>query len=124
MQMPVADREPPKLGVRIITVTPEGQLERAGIQVMDLLSKYGKFAVVDYRKRKETLPKEYETLKLQTDAIEAFALSITGNETLAREIVARSTVKDRVEARLKNYWRIYPHGNKVVENWMRLAANK
>lgn len=76
------------------------------------------------RKRKETLPKEYETLKLETDSIEAFALSITGNDTLALEVVARSTVKDRVEARLKHYWRIYPHGNKVVENWMRLAANK
>lgn len=197
-QMPVADREPPNLGVRIINVTPEGQLERAGIQVMDLLSNYGKFKVIDHstyykarefylktpdkkvqvqfwrgrtpltlellpgtlggstneynvvayssdiemvqlaaalsgnmdkfieasRKRKETMPKEYETLKLETDSIEAFALSITGNDTLAREVVARSTVKDRVEARLKHHWRIYPHGNKVVENWMRLAANK
>lgn len=76
------------------------------------------------KKRKETLPKEYETFKLETDSIEAFALSNTGNDTLAREVVARSTVSDRVEARLKHYWRIYPHGNKVVENWMRLATNK
>lgn len=76
------------------------------------------------RKRKETLPKEYETLKLETDSIEAFALSINGNDTLAREIVARSTEKDRVEGRLKHHWRIYPQGNKVVENWMRLAANE
>ena len=76
------------------------------------------------RKRKETLPKEYETLKLETDSIEAFALSISGNDTLAREVVARSTETDRVEGRLKHYWRIYPFGNKVVENWMRLAAKK
>lgn len=61
---------------------------------------------------------------LQTDSIEAFALSSTGNDTLARELVARSTENDRVEARLKHYWRTYPHGNKVVENWMRLAMNK
>jgi hypothetical protein len=75
------------------------------------------------RKRKETLPKDYET-KLQTDSIEAFALSINGNDALAREVVARSTEKDRVEARLKYYWRIYPQGEKVVDNWTRLAANK
>ena len=75
-------------------------------------------------KRKEVLPKDYVSLKLQTDSIEAFALSSTGNDTLARELVARSTEKDRVEARLKHYWRTYPHGNKVVENWMRLATNK
>jgi tetratricopeptide (TPR) repeat protein len=75
-------------------------------------------------KRKETLPEDYQKLKLQTDSLEAFALSTNGNDTLAREIVARSTEKDRVEARLKHYWRTYPHGNKVVENWMRLAPNK
>jgi hypothetical protein len=76
------------------------------------------------RKRKEILATDYETLKLQTDSIEAFALSINGNDTLAREVVARSTEKDRVEARLKHYWRNYPHGKKVVDNWTRLAASR
>jgi hypothetical protein len=46
--MPPADREPPKLGVRIIKINPGGQLERAGIQMMDRLSKYGKFEVIDH----------------------------------------------------------------------------
>ncbi|HXQ72763.1 MAG TPA: tetratricopeptide repeat protein [Pyrinomonadaceae bacterium] len=74
-------------------------------------------------KRKESLPKEFETLKLQIDSLEALALSVNGNDALAREVIARSTEKDRVEARLKNYWRTYPQGNKVVENWMRLSTN-
>src|ERR1700752_75510 len=47
-QMPYVEREPPKLGVRVIEITPEGQLQKAGIQVMDLLSKYGRFTIVDH----------------------------------------------------------------------------
>lgn len=75
------------------------------------------------RKRKEEMPKEFETLKLQIDSLEALALSVNGNDALAREVIARSTDKDRVEARLKQYWRTYPQGNKVVENWLRLSKN-
>lgn len=75
------------------------------------------------KKRKEVLPKEFETLKLQIDSLEALALSVNGNDALAREVIARSTEKDRVEARLKHYWRRYPQGNKVVENWLRLTKN-
>lgn len=75
------------------------------------------------RKRKEVLPKEFETLKLQIDSLEVLALSVNGNDALAREVIARSTEKDRVEARLKYYWRTYPQGNKVVENWLRLSKN-
>lgn len=75
------------------------------------------------RKRKEALPKEFETFKLQIDSLEALALSVNGNDALAREVIARSTQKDRVEERLKHYWRFYPQGNKVVENWIRLSKN-
>ena len=41
-------RKVPFLGCRVIEVTPKGQAERGGIQVMDLLSKYGEFTVVDH----------------------------------------------------------------------------
>ena len=73
------------------------------------------------KRYKETLPKNYETFQLQIASVEALALAVSGNDALAREVIARPTQKDRIEGRLKHYWRGYPHGNKVVENWMRLA---
>jgi tetratricopeptide (TPR) repeat protein len=72
---------------------------------------------------KQVDPKEFESFKLQIDSAEALALATSGHDELAREVVARSTQKDRVEGRLKNYWKWYPHGNKVVENWMRLMKS-
>ena len=41
-------RKVPYVGCRVIKVVPDSQAERAGIQVMDLLSKYGEFTVVDH----------------------------------------------------------------------------
>lgn len=41
-------RKVPFVGCRVIKVTPGGQAERGGIQVMDLLSKYGEYTVVDH----------------------------------------------------------------------------
>ena len=102
----------------------KGTIEIEMVQLAAALSgNMDKFSEAS-RKRKEVWPKEYETLKLQIASLEAFALSINGNDTLAREVVARSTDTDRVEARLKHYWRTYPQGNKVAENWMRLTAIK
>jgi hypothetical protein len=71
----------------------------------------------------EQLPKDYETFKLQILSAEALALSMSGKDELARAVVAGSQDKDRVEGKLKQYWRFYPNGNKAVENWMRLSKN-
>jgi hypothetical protein len=48
LDLPEGNREPPKLGVRVIEIIPDGQAEAAGVQTMDLLAKYGKFKVVDH----------------------------------------------------------------------------
>src|SRR6476469_754619 len=47
-QNPIEQRRNPGHGVRVIEVNPEGQAAQAGIQTMDLLSKYGKFDLVDH----------------------------------------------------------------------------
>jgi hypothetical protein len=70
---------------------------------------------------KEALPDKYEAYKLQVDSAEALALAMSGQEERARSIIAGWSNKDRVEGRLRNYWREFPAGNKVVENWLRLA---
>lgn len=101
----------------------EGTFEIAVVQLAAALSGNMDKFIEGSRIYKEKLPKEYEELKLKTDSIEALALSINGNDTLAREVIARWAQKDRVEERVKHYWRIYPQGNKVVENWMRLTKN-
>jgi hypothetical protein len=48
---------------------------------------------------------------------------MSGQDEPARAVVAEWARKDRVEGRLKDFWRHYPHGNKAVENWMRLSKN-
>ena len=73
---------------------------------------------------KETLPKDYEDQKFQTDSAEALALAISGQDDLARAVIARWKDKDRIEGRLRSCWRNYPGGGKVAENWLRLAASQ
>lgn len=100
-----------------------GTIEIEMVQLAAALSGNTDKFVEATNKRKERFPKEFETLKLQIDSLEALALSVNGNDALAREVIVRSTQKDRVEGRLKHYWRTYPQGNKVVENWIRLSKN-
>ena len=47
-QLPEGNLEPPKLGVRVIEIVPDGQAEASGVQTMDLLASYGKFKIVDH----------------------------------------------------------------------------
>lgn len=64
VQQPADEPRPPKQGVRVIKVVPGGQADRAGIQDMDLLSKYGPFTVTDYStyyKAREAYLKEPNT---------------------------------------------------------------
>ena len=72
---------------------------------------------------KEKLPKDYETYKLQSDSAEVLALAVSGHEQRARAVIARWAEKDRIEGRLRECWSTYPSGNKVIENWLRLAQN-
>jgi len=72
---------------------------------------------------KEKLPKLYEDKKLLIDSAEALALAVSGQDERARAVIARWAEKDRVEGRLREAWSIYPLGNKVIENWLRLAQN-
>ena len=74
------------------------------------------------RKYKELLPEDYERNKLQIDAVEALALAKGGQDELARAVVARWKQKDRVEGRIRYYWRRYPGGSKVIDNWFRLSS--
>ncbi|HSD45724.1 MAG TPA: hypothetical protein VLB87_03845 [Pyrinomonadaceae bacterium] len=59
---------------------------------------------------------------MQRDSAEALVLALNGQEQKAREIVARWSQKDRVPGRLKNYWKHFPATEKLIENWLRLAA--
>lgn len=68
-------------------------------------------------------PKNYEAFKFQIDSAEALVLAVSGQDELARAVVARRAETDRAEGRLKDYWKEYPQGNKAVENWMRLAKD-
>jgi len=72
---------------------------------------------------KERLPKDYETYKLQSDSAEVLALAVSGQDQRARAVIARWAEKDRIEGRLRECWSTYPSGNKVIENWLRLAQN-
>ena len=68
------------------------------------------------------LPEKYESFKLQIDSAEVLALAMKGQEERARQIIASWSHKDRVEGRLRYYWSEFPNGEKVVENWLRLAT--
>lgn len=75
------------------------------------------------RRYKEMLSDEYETYKLKIDSVEAFALAMSGQEALARSVIANWAYMDRIEGRLRSCWRNYPGGTKVVDNWLRLATH-
>ena len=76
------------------------------------------------RRFKEALPEKYEKYSLQRDSAEALALAVSGHDEQARAIVARWSEKDRVPGRLKYYWLHFPAAEKVIENWLRLAASQ
>jgi hypothetical protein len=71
---------------------------------------------------KEKLPKDYESNKLQIDSAEVLALAASGQDERARAVMARWAQKDRVEGRLRDAWKNYPAGDKVIENWLRLTT--
>jgi tetratricopeptide (TPR) repeat protein len=71
-------------------------------------------------KFQEELPGEFEKKGLQLTAVEALALVKSHQRERARELIQKWKDKDRVEGRLKAYWKIYPGGSDVWTNWNEL----
>jgi hypothetical protein len=74
------------------------------------------------RRFKEAQPEMFEKYSLQRESAEALVLALNGQDEQARAIVARWSQKDRVPGRLKYYWLHFPASDKVIDNWLRLAA--
>jgi hypothetical protein len=75
------------------------------------------------RKFKEALPAEFEKKKLQLAAVAALALARSNQRDRARELTTQWKDTDRIEGRLKAYWKIYPGGSDVWNNWADLTRN-
>jgi tetratricopeptide (TPR) repeat protein len=75
------------------------------------------------RKALERLPEEFSKRKLQLAAVEAFALVKAGKRDQAIELVRKWQDTDRIEGRLKAYWKIYPGGSDVWTNWTDLTRH-
>jgi len=71
----------------------------------------------------QALPEEFENGKLQLTALEAYALVKSDQRPRARLLAQQWKDTDRVEGRLKSYWKIYPGGSDVWNNWNELTRN-
>lgn len=74
-------------------------------------------------KFKEALPAEFEQKKLQLGAVEALALVKSNQRDRARALVRDWKDTDRIEGRLKAYWKVYPGGSDIWTNWNDLTRN-
>lgn len=72
-------------------------------------------------KFQEKLLEDFEKRKLQLAAVEALALVKAGKRDQAIELIRNWQDTDRVEGRLKAYWKIYPGGSDVWTNWIDLT---
>jgi tetratricopeptide (TPR) repeat protein len=71
----------------------------------------------------ELLPEKYERLRMQVDAVLAYALVKNNLRDAARQVILKWKDMDRIEGRLNEYWRVYPGGSDVVQNWKELARD-
>jgi tetratricopeptide (TPR) repeat protein len=74
-------------------------------------------------KYEEVLPAEFAQRKLSLTAVEALALVRSNQRDRARELVSDWKDTDRIEGRLKAYWKNYPGGSDVWTNWNELSKN-
>ena len=72
-------------------------------------------------KFQQALPAEFEKKNLQLAAVKALALVRSNQREHAREIAQKWKDTDRVEGRLKAYWKIYPGGSDIWDNWNELT---
>jgi tetratricopeptide (TPR) repeat protein len=75
------------------------------------------------RKFQDLLPETYEQQRMQVDAVLAYALVKNNLRDAARQVILKWKDMDRIEGRLSTYWRVYPGGSDVVQNWKELARN-
>ena len=75
------------------------------------------------RKFEEARPDEYQQVKMQVDAITAYALVRNNQRDQARQLIAKWKVTDRIESRLSAYWGMYPGGLEIVKNWKELMPH-
>jgi tetratricopeptide (TPR) repeat protein len=75
------------------------------------------------RRFQELLPEKYERLRMQVDAVLAYALVKNNLRDAARQVILKWKDVDRIEGRLNEHWRIYPGGSDVVQNWKELARD-
>lgn len=75
------------------------------------------------RKFQDQLPQDYERLRMQVDAVLAYALVKNNLRDAAKQVILKWKDVDRIEGRLNEHWRIYPGGSEVVQNWKELARD-
>lgn len=75
------------------------------------------------RKFQELLPEKFEKLRMQVDAVLAYALVKNNLRDAARQVILKWKDVDRIEGRLSEYWCVYPGGSDVVKNWKDLAQD-
>ena len=68
-----------------------------------------------------TNPDEYQKMKLQLDAVEAYARVKNNQREVARKLVAAWKDDYRSEERVLRYWRDFPGGTDVAKNFSELT---
>jgi tetratricopeptide (TPR) repeat protein len=71
----------------------------------------------------QALPQDYAKKKLHVAAVEALALVKSNQRPKARALASEWKDTDRVEGRLKAYWKLYPGGSDVWTNWNQLTKD-
>ena len=75
------------------------------------------------RKYQQALPEKFETRKLQVAALEALVLVKNNQRDRAKAITQKWKGTDRIEGRLKEYWKTYPRASDIWNNWNDLTRN-
>jgi tetratricopeptide (TPR) repeat protein len=71
----------------------------------------------------EVLPKEWERIRIQLDAIEAFALVKDNQRKQALELSLKYQSSPNAVQSVQRYWSWYRFGNEVSENWKELIKS-
>jgi tetratricopeptide (TPR) repeat protein len=75
------------------------------------------------RKIEDDLPPKIAEMKLEIDAVKAYALVNAMQTDMARQLVRQWKELDRSERQIITYWRKFPGGMDVANNWIRLMKN-
>ena len=75
------------------------------------------------QKLQEFEPPKYIELKLEIDAVDAYAMFKSNNREGARKLVRAWKDLDRAEGKVISFWRQYPDGMDVARTWAQLMQN-